>query len=190
MFVNFINQISKVYVKKKSFAVKYNDPFVLRLEIRAPFLDHRFSSYYISLAPEHKQPADSLLRAAFTNTDLLPKLFPTNRNISYGISSVKQILQEHSYVFEVIITHKLLNECDIFFHSWHSFTCKIIIIVWFLKVSEHELEEASSRYPYNTPCTQEALFYRKVFESFYPERAEWIPDFATTATIYERKPIT
>lgn len=123
------------------------------LEIRVPFLDHRLTSYFLSLPPEVRQPRDGiekyLLRAAFDKTGLLPNdiLWRPKEAFSDGLSSVKrswyEILQDHL--------------CD--------------------QINEGELEEASSKYPHNTPLTKEALYFRKVFESFYPGRADWIPYF-------------
>lgn len=76
-----------------------------RLEIRVPFLDHRLSSYFLSLPPEVRQPRDGvekyLLRAAFDKTGLLPNeiLWRPKEAFSDGVSSVKrswyEILQDH-----------------------------------------------------------------------------------------------
>lgn len=123
------------------------------MEIRVPFLDHRLSSYILSLSPEKRQPRSSiekyLLRAAFDKTELLPHniLWRPKEAFSDGISSVKrswyEILQDHL--------------CD--------------------QINDKELQEAPAVYPHNTPLTKEALYYRKLFEKFYPGRAEWIPYF-------------
>lgn len=70
-----------------------------------PFLDHRLSSYFLSLPPEVKQPRDGiekyLLRTAFDKTGLLPNdiLWRPKEAFSDGISSIKrswyEILQDH-----------------------------------------------------------------------------------------------
>lgn len=70
-----------------------------------PFLDHRFSSYFLSLPPEVRQPRDGiekyLLRTAFDKTGLLPNdiLWRPKEAFSDGISSIKrswyEILQDH-----------------------------------------------------------------------------------------------
>ncbi|CAG5116300.1 unnamed protein product, partial [Candidula unifasciata] len=75
------------------------------LEVRVPFLDHQFSSYYLSLDPELRQPKNSiekyLLRSAFDESDLLPKeiLWRPKEAFSDGISSVSrswyQIIQDY-----------------------------------------------------------------------------------------------
>ena len=75
------------------------------LELRLPFLDKFFSSYYLSLPPEKRQPQNGvekhLLRSAFANTGLLPNeiLWRPKEGFSDGVSSKKQswfrLLQEH-----------------------------------------------------------------------------------------------
>lgn len=70
-----------------------------------PFLDHRLSSYFLSLPPEVRQPRDGiekyLLRTAYDKTGLLPNdiLWRPKEAFSDGISSIKrswyEILQDH-----------------------------------------------------------------------------------------------
>ena len=47
------------------------------------------------------------------------------------------------------------------------------------RVSDLELDNATVKYPYNTPETKEAYYYRKLFSEIYPNREysvkEWIP---------------
>jgi len=38
-------------------------------------------------------------------------------------------------------------------------------------VSDREFAAAAARYPFNTPATKEAYFYRRIFERFYPSEA-------------------
>ena len=75
------------------------------LEVRVPFLDKFFTSYYLSLPPEKRQPQDGvekhLLRSAFAGTGLLPDeiLWRLKEGFSVCVSSKKQswfrFLQEH-----------------------------------------------------------------------------------------------
>ena len=39
------------------------------------------------------------------------------------------------------------------------------------EVSDREFAAAASRFPFNTPATKEAYFYRRIFEQFYPGEA-------------------
>ena len=45
------------------------------------------------------------------------------------------------------------------------------------KVSTEDIETASTLYPYCTPTTKEAYYYRQIFESLFPGRAYIIPGF-------------
>lgn len=123
------------------------------LEIRVPFLDHQFTSYYLSLSSEERQPKDGvekhLLRSAFDDGHLLPNdiLWRPKEAFSDGVSSVTkswfQVVQEF---------------CD-------------------KQINDGELQAAKTLYPHNTPQTKEALFYRKTFEAKFPKKASWIPYF-------------
>ncbi|XP_076461604.1 asparagine synthetase [glutamine-hydrolyzing]-like [Babylonia areolata] len=123
------------------------------LEIRVPFLDHQFTSYYLSLPPEERQPQEGvekyLLRSAFDDGHLLPNdiLWRPKEAFSDGVSSVTKSW------FEVV-----QEFCD-------------------KQINDKELEAAKSLYPHNTPTTKEALFYRKTFEEKFPRKASWIPYF-------------
>ncbi|XP_051856871.1 asparagine synthetase [glutamine-hydrolyzing] [Antechinus flavipes] len=123
------------------------------LELRVPFLDHRFTSYYLSLPPELRIPKNGvekhLLREAFQDCNLLPKeiLWRPKEAFSDGLTSVKKswftILQEH-------IEHQ---------------------------VSDSLLENAAKKFPLNTPKTKEGYYYRQLFEKHYPGRADWLPHY-------------
>ena len=66
------------------------------LEVRVPFLDKYFTSYYLSLPPEQRQPKNGvekhLLRSAFSGTGLLPDkiLWRPKEAFSDGVSSKEQ----------------------------------------------------------------------------------------------------
>ncbi|CAK8683317.1 unnamed protein product [Clavelina lepadiformis] len=110
------------------------------LEVRAPFLDHAFTSYYLSLDSELRAPTKQvekyLLRSAFDKTGLLPNdiLWRKKEAFSDGVST-----KEKSW-FMILKT------------SLES------------KVSDEELAKAAETYPHCTPKTKEGLYYRKVFE--------------------------
>ena len=71
-----------------------------RLELRVPFLDHHFTSYYLSLPADMRCPQQGiekyLLRKAFDGTGLLPPeiLWRQKEGFSDGVSSVKTSLHE------------------------------------------------------------------------------------------------
>ncbi|XP_066529962.1 asparagine synthetase [glutamine-hydrolyzing]-like isoform X2 [Hoplias malabaricus] len=123
------------------------------LELRVPFLDHRFTAYYLSLPEEMRAPKDGvekyLLRDAFRGQSLIPDeiLWRRKEAFSDGMTSVKKswytILQEH--------IESEINDSD--------------------------LEKAAKLFPYNTPTTKEGLYIRQIFEKHYPGRYEWTPHY-------------
>ncbi|XP_074660618.1 asparagine synthetase [glutamine-hydrolyzing]-like [Tubulanus polymorphus] len=121
------------------------------LEIRVPFLDHQFTAYVLSLPSEMRQPREGtekyLIRKAFDNTGLIPHeiLWRPKEAFSDGIAS-----KEKSW-FEILQEHVES------------------------KVTDDEMNNASKKYPVNTPLTKEAYYYRQVFEKQYPRRSYWIP---------------
>ncbi|XP_039768875.1 asparagine synthetase [glutamine-hydrolyzing] isoform X2 [Ornithorhynchus anatinus] len=123
------------------------------LELRVPFLDHRFAAYYLSLPPELRSPKNGiekhLLREAFEDSNLLPKeiLWRPKEAFSDGLTSVKKswfsILQDH------------IED----------------------QVSDSLLEGAAKKFPFNTPKTKEGYYYRQIFEKHYPGRADWLTHY-------------
>uniref|UniRef100_F6TDM1 Asparagine synthetase [glutamine-hydrolyzing] n=1 Tax=Equus caballus TaxID=9796 RepID=F6TDM1_HORSE len=123
------------------------------LELRVPFLDHRFSSYYLSLPPDMRIPKNGiekhLLRETFEDSDLIPKeiLWRPKEAFSDGITSVKnswfRILQEY-------VEHQ---------------------------VDDTMMAAAAQKFPFNTPKTKEGYYYRQIFERHYPGRADWLTHY-------------
>lgn len=131
------------------------------LEIRVPFLDVAFTSYFLSLTPSIRQPQNKiekyLLRSAFDGENLLPNeiLWRPKEAFSDGVSSTKA---GESW-YEIIQRH-----------------CKKV-------VSDLKLETAAERYSFNSPKTKEAYYYRKIFESKYPGQSHltpymWLPKWS------------
>ncbi|KAG8443098.1 hypothetical protein GDO86_011787 [Hymenochirus boettgeri] len=120
------------------------------LELRVPFLDHRFSSYYLSLPPELRVPKNGiekyLLREAFENSNLIPKdiLWRPKEACSDGLTSVKK--------------------------SWFTWLQEYID----QQVDDIMLEKSSETFVYNPPKTKESYFYRQIFEKHYPGCAGWL----------------
>lgn len=121
------------------------------LELRCPFLDHEFTGYYLSLSAEDRVPTKGiekyLLRTAFSGQGLIPEeiLFRPKEAFSDGVSSTKK--------------------------SWFQVLQEYIAE----QVTDAAFGSAERRYPFNTPKTKEAFYYRQTFERFYPGRAHWIP---------------
>ncbi|KAJ1101227.1 hypothetical protein NDU88_006299 [Pleurodeles waltl] len=123
------------------------------LELRVPFLDHRFTAYYLSLPSELRVPKNGiekyLLRESFEDSNLIPKeiLWRPKEAFSDGIASVKRswyhMIQEH-------INHQ---------------------------VDDLMLEKSEETFPYNPPKTKEAYYYRQIFEKYYPGNSDWLSHY-------------
>uniref|UniRef100_H2YGS8 Asparagine synthetase domain-containing protein n=1 Tax=Ciona savignyi TaxID=51511 RepID=H2YGS8_CIOSA len=127
------------------------------LEVRAPFLDHAFVSYFLSLPASKRMPQNGvekhLLRSSFDGTNLIPTeiLWRRKEAFSDGVTSKKrswfEILQEH------------IDS----------------------RISDEQLDKARENYPFHTPRTKEALFYRRTFESKFGSKLsklipyQWLP---------------
>ncbi|XP_066530764.1 asparagine synthetase [glutamine-hydrolyzing]-like [Hoplias malabaricus] len=123
------------------------------LELRVPFLDHRFTAYYLSLPEEMRAPKDGvekyLLRDSFSGENLIPDeiLWRRKEAFSDGMTSMKK--------------------------SWYTFLQEHIES----EINDTQLEKAAKLYPYNTPTTKEGLYFRQTFEKYYPGRSEWTPHY-------------
>ncbi|XP_039858662.1 asparagine synthetase [glutamine-hydrolyzing]-like [Simochromis diagramma] len=123
------------------------------LELRVPFLDHRFTAYYLSLPEEMRVPRDGvekhLLRESFKGFDLIPDeiLWRRKEAFSDGLTSVKK--------------------------SWYTYLQEHLESM----VNDDDMEEAYKRFPHNPPRTKEAYYYRQEFEKHYPDRAQWLSHY-------------
>jgi asparagine synthase (glutamine-hydrolysing) len=109
--------------------------FFFSLEVRVPFLDHQFTSYYLSLPKETRQPQKGvekyILRKAFDN-GLLPHeiLWRHKEAFSDGCASKKKPL--------FTILQEAIEP----------------------RITEEQLQQAPQRFPNCTPKTKEAYYYR------------------------------
>lgn len=123
------------------------------LELRVPFLDHRFTAYYLSLPEEMRTPKDGvekhLLRDSFKGLNLIPDeiLWRRKEAFSDGIMSEKK--------------------------SWYTFLQEHLDSL----VNDDQMEKADKVFPHNPPPSKEAYYYRQVFERFYPGRAKWLSHY-------------
>ena len=126
------------------------------LEARTPFLDKAFVDFYMTINPslkmynsENRLPEKYLLRKAFENLDIIPKsvLWRPKEAFSDGCSS-----EDRSW-------HKVIQE----------YVDKII--------TDEEFNRHKDNYKINPPVLKESYYYRKIFDSFYPGKANVIPYF-------------
>jgi asparagine synthase (glutamine-hydrolysing) len=122
------------------------------LEIRVPFLDLEFLNYYMTIDPKLKMPRNGMekyiLRKSFDNT-LIPSdvLWRSKEGMSDGVSSKTK--------------------------SWYT------IIQEFTddKYSDLDYKNRIINFPFNTPKTKEALYFREIFNKYYKGRDQTIPHY-------------
>ncbi|MED6288080.1 hypothetical protein CHARACLAT_022858 [Characodon lateralis] len=123
------------------------------LELRVPFLDHRFTAYYLSLPEKMRTPKDGvekhLLRDSFKGQNLIPDeiLWRRKEAFSDGVMSEKK--------------------------SWYTCLEEHLDSV----VNDDQMEKAEKTFPHIPPKTKEAYYYRQVFEKFYPGQAKWLSHY-------------
>lgn len=129
------------------------------LEPRTPFLDRTFVNYYLSLPINLRNPLAS--------------------NISNLPNSVceKQLLREAiTHVYPDLIPHDIIWRRKEAFSDGVSGESGSWFEIIKDKVENMELV-AHSSWTHNTPITQEQIYYRKIYEEYYPNTANCIPYF-------------
>jgi asparagine synthase (glutamine-hydrolysing) len=122
------------------------------LEARVPFSDIHFLSYCMRIDPIHKRFSKDkiekyLFRKAFEHL-LPPELaWRVKTAFSDGVSNAEKPW------YEIIKEH--MNE----------------------KYTDEEFEDKKLKYTHNTPYDKESLYYREIYEKYYPNTAHTIPYF-------------
>lgn len=128
------------------------------LEARVPFLDKAFLELAIKIRPEEKQPK------TYNGIEkyILRKAFDT---------------PERPYLPDEVLWRQKEQFSDGVGYSW----IDTLIEYCSAQVTDEEMESAASRFPYNTPATKEAYFYRTIFHKHFPQVSaaqtvrKWIP---------------
>ena len=129
------------------------------LEPRTPFLDRTFVNYYLSLPINLRNPLAS--------------------NISNLPNSVceKQLLREAiTHVYSDLIPYDIIWRRKEAFSDGVSGESGSWFEIIKDKVENMDLV-AHSSWTHNTPTTQEQIYYRKIYEEYYPNTANCIPYF-------------
>lgn len=153
-----LHQCAKEYVKNiHYYDVKRADRCITRwgLEGRVPLSDNEFIEAYWKIPGEKRMPTYKnmekwFLRTAFNNTNVLPDdvLFRTKEAFSDAVSSKEK--------------------------SWYQIIQEHVEQL----ITDEDFSTASTRFPYCTPETKEAFYYRKVFcQIFGEDRQEIIPNY-------------
>lgn len=128
------------------------------LEARVPFLDKDFLDLAMTIDAKEKQPQ------AYDGMEkyILRKAFDT---------------PERPYLPHEILWRQKEQFSDGVGYSW----IDGLIAYCDSQVTDEQLEQAGERFPYNTPLTKEAYFYRDIFHRHYPQQSaaqtvrKWIP---------------
>ncbi|MGX7668397.1 asparagine synthase B [Flavobacterium pedocola] len=132
------------------------------LEARVPFLDKAFLELAIKIQPEEKMPKtyDGIEKY------ILRKAFDT---------------PEQPYLPEAILWRQKEQFSDGVGYNW----IDTLIEYCTSQVSDEAFAQAEVLFPYNTPATKEAFFYRTVFHKHFPQDnaaktvRKWIPKWQT-----------
>ena len=128
------------------------------LEARVPFLDKDFLDLAMLIKAEEKQPKTYDGKEKY----ILRKAFDTPDN---------------PYLPDEVLWRQKEQFSDGVGYNW----IDQLIEYCSSKVTDAELESADSLFPYNTPTTKEAYYYRTIFHKYYPKSSaaetvrKWIP---------------
>jgi asparagine synthase (glutamine-hydrolysing) len=128
------------------------------LEARVPFLDKAFLDVAVRIKAEEKLPKTYDGKEKY----ILRKAFDTPDN---------------PYLPDEVLWRQKEQFSDGVGYNW----IDTLIEYCSSKVTDEQLEGASKLFPYNTPATKEAYFYRTIFHKYYPQQSaaetvrKWIP---------------
>ncbi|MFN3754742.1 asparagine synthase B [Flavobacterium sp.] len=128
------------------------------LEARVPFLDKAFLDVAMKIKGEEKQPKTYDGKEKY----ILRKAFDT---------------PEQPYLPDEVLWRQKEQFSDGVGYNW----IDTLIEYCASQVTDEQMEQAATLFPYNTPATKEAYFYRTIFHKYYPQVSaaqtvrKWIP---------------
>lgn len=128
------------------------------LEARVPFLDKKFLEVAMTIKGEEKQPKTYDGKEKY----ILRKAFDTPDNPYLP----NEVLWRQKEQFSDGVGYNWIDQLIEYCSS---------------QVTDEQLESAAAQFPYNTPTTKEAYFYRTIFHKYYPQTSaaqtvrKWIP---------------
>lgn len=128
------------------------------LEARVPFLDKKFLDLAITIQPEEKMPQ------TYNGVEkyILRKAFDT---------------PEQPYLPAEVLWRQKEQFSDGVGYNW----IDTLIAYGTSQVSDEAFAKAAELFPYNTPATKEAFYYRNIFHKHFPQKSaaetvrKWIP---------------
>ena len=128
------------------------------IETRVPFLDTEFLDIAVRIKAEEKMPKTHQGKEKY----ILRKAFDTPENPYLP----EEVLWRQKEQFSDGVGYKWIDE---------------LIDYCAIQVTDEQLSGAAAEFPYNTPTTKEAYFYRSIFNKYYPQISaaqtvrKWIP---------------
>lgn len=120
------------------------------LEARVPFSDKNLVEFVMGIEPELKMNTTGIGKFLLRQAFKSDALLP------------QHILWREKAAFSDAVGHSMVDELKKLADSTYS---------------DEDLLNAGKKYSYRTPFTKESLMYRDIFEKYYPNRAQLIPDF-------------
>lgn len=158
------------------------------VEVRVPFLDTAIVDFCVNINKDIKAQQLPLLNKY---NCISGKDIKTSNTDNFGNSNKKKIIEK--YIFRKAFDEYNSNGKEVYLpfeilwrqkeqfsdgvgYGWIDYLKDMTSNL----ISDEEFNLASEKYSYNTPTTKEAFYYRKVFEKYYPNRAnivkKWIPN--------------
>ena len=123
------------------------------LEVRAPFLDKYLTQVMMHVDPEINMCADKIEKSILREAVQFKRLIPTS------------ILTRGKQAFSDAVSSRE--------QSWYMSVVSVIENL----ITDEEFEAQRTEYSSPRPLTKEALYYRKIFESYFPNRDHTIPHY-------------
>ncbi len=120
------------------------------IEARVPFSDSGFIQTVMAIDPELKMNRYGIGKYLLRQAFANDELIPM------------EILQREKAAFSDAVGHSVVDSIKLFVEN---------------QVTEGELKAAHTEFPFQTPQTKEALYYRRIFAKHYPDREKLIPEY-------------
>jgi len=133
------------------------------MELRVPFLDTEFVNYVLSIEPSLKMPYNKIEKY------ILRKAFESSYNSPYR-TLPDEILWRRKDAFSDAVGHSWVDSIKTYTNNIYT---------------DEEFKVRSAKYTHLPPQSKEALWYREIFEIYYPNTAHtimkhfWLPKWTS-----------
>ncbi len=116
-------------------------------------------------------------RVPFGDIDLVKYVMSLNPEIKMNKYNMGKYLLRHAFEGDYLPQSILMREKAAFSDAVGHSMVDYIKEYASAKYTEEEFKTLASKYTYATPFTTESLYYREIFEKYYPGQAEMVVDF-------------